>query len=899
MSVDPLEGPSELFEKILGDISEEQWETYKEQTMHSGLIVDSDSEEDSYCDDSRTSSPLVPEENITEIEVVRQNSDSEVEVSAVEEEEEPQETNLSWDCDIALKYINGEIKFSDLENMISKRPSKYFKDAADDVAEQVETSDMEKDNHECEKEVEKKRVKKKRRKMAGDLPKDLEGLMGRANLNFANGNHDVALKICTELIRLAPRAYKPFQLLGQIYEEQGDEEKSLQCSLAAAYLHPVDTEEWARLAEILTNKGQIQQAISCYSKALKNDPTNVTFLWDRCNLYERLGEKKKALAGYEQILQNLDQIDGETNTEMSREIARIYTEDQDYSNASQVLDRAFAKFPSWIRSEDVNLLLELLLNLKSYKQGIKVLVQHCGVRFNVDTNKIASFEEVLNLTDEQMKEIYECNVPDILPIDLFVKLMICFIHVKALKAVDELLISLKQENQEEVGDLFLDVAEAFMETGEHGYAKPLLFSLVNSANYNLAAVWLRFGDCLNALNETTSAIEAYKVAVAKAPAHHQARLSLSQLFLKLGSESDAALWLKQDFEDGKEDTIVDLLVLYERCKLLSAQECWDEFITAGILAQFSHCQRVKSSEEFSVVLSNQSARRRCDALKELSPLVSTPQPVFANATIPAEDLWSLFQKVCQKLFEFKRLEQLQNLSICALTSKKFYRLLGKSKDLEFLALLCCFYNGNNKYAYILVKDLVLKNMNNARAWNFFCLVITRSQDIRHNRFCLRLTMKNQDHLALGLLNGHNALVSGSYKHALAEYISILEDRPDDYLVSFCVGLTYIHMASQKFSSKRFYLAIQGMRYLQQYLKLRGTNQETFYNIGRAMHQLGLFDLAVFYYKSALNLPPAITSGPDKDLFDLSKEIAYNLCLIYEESGAHDLAYIYTRRYIII
>ena len=35
----------------------------------------------------------------------------------------------------------------------------------------------------------------------------------------------------------------------------------------------------------------------------------------------------------------------------------------------------------------------------------------------------------------------------------------------------------------------------------------------------------------------------------------------------------------------------------------------------------------------------------------------------------------------------------------------------------------------------------LQNLHSSRAWNVFCHIITISEDIRHNRFCMRLLMK--------------------------------------------------------------------------------------------------------------------------------------------------------------
>lgn len=48
-----------------------------------------------------------------------------------------------------------------------------------------------------------------------------------------------------------------------------------------------------------------------------------------------------------------------------------------------------------------------------------------------------------------------------------------------------------EQSPEEIGDLYLDVAEAFLDQGEYSSALPLLSVLVMSEKYNLAVVWLR------------------------------------------------------------------------------------------------------------------------------------------------------------------------------------------------------------------------------------------------------------------------------------------------------------------------------------------------------------------------------------------------------------------------
>lgn len=47
--------------------------------------------------------------------------------------------------------------------------------------------------------------------------------------------------------------------------------------------------------------------------------------------------------------------------------------------------------------------------------------------------------------------------------------------------------SLKNEKVSEIGDLYLDVAEALMETSEFEYAKDLLLKLLDTPNYDLVS----------------------------------------------------------------------------------------------------------------------------------------------------------------------------------------------------------------------------------------------------------------------------------------------------------------------------------------------------------------------------------------------------------------------------
>ena len=81
-----------------------------------------------------------------------------------------------------------------------------------------------------------------------------------------------------------------------------------------------------------------------------------------------------------------------------------------------------------------------------------------------------------------------------------------------------------------------------------------------------------------------------------------------------------------------------------------------------------------------------------------------------------------------------------------------------------------------------------------------------------------------------------------------------------------------------------------------YAKLRGHCHETYYNLGRAMQQLSIFPAAIHYYKKVLSIEPPIQDDPN---FDLQKEAAFNLSLMYKNSGSEDLARQVRYKYIVV
>ncbi|RWS28309.1 general transcription factor 3C polypeptide 3-like protein, partial [Leptotrombidium deliense] len=888
--------------------TEKQWETYKLLKTACGDLV---------CDALDFQSDSSSEEEQGEVSAV--NSPQPCSSKSVIEDVQDLRTQFS-DLDtneekhnLTRKYIDGQLSFDELASHMKKKQKKVVPDESDQQMEEVEndteienevadeSSDPEwRHDNELEELIVDHEINrsKKRRKSARQsgvrirrrLPRDLMGLVGEANLCFARGQHEDAIRMCLEVKRLAPTAPEPFQTLGMLYEEMEDMEKAFQYHLIAAYLCPSDGDNWIKVAEMAVKLKHFQQAITCYSHAIKIFPTNIELLWQRCKLHENLGDLKKALDGYESILKALKVSDGENGIHLAKDIAKLHFSQANLAASINVMETAMEKYPKNITSEDVNLYVELLIAEKLFIKSLIAFRTYCGVKYSINDEVI----DDLNCDSlmEKKEEVCADLPSELFPIDLRAKLIVCLINLNMLRSVSFILQVIRNESAEDMGDLYLDIAEAYLGMEMYSSAEPLLFELIYTQAYNIAAVWLRYARCLKKLNKIEESIAAYYEVVRQAPEHHEAKLELTDLLILMGRHEDATAATGQD-----ESSAVSLDLLLLQCKLLFQQGLWSDFVVAAELFLRNDMYYLTHDKEISAMINSQSHR---NVHKELG-IRDTRELMFTGNTVSVNDTMDIFFKLCFVLNDkLQNYKELIRVVFSAFTSS----LLRENQDtLDYCALTAVYLTRNLNHCYPLMKMVISRNLRNNQVWNLFCVMMMRYyQDLRHNRFCLRLFIKNPDIQALAYFNGHNALMSGSYKHALAEYVNIHRNDANDPLAILCISIGFSHIACQKFITSRHSVLIQLCAFLNMYLQLRGECQESYYNVGRAFHQLGLVNEAVHFYKRALNCVQHIEVSNEEDaenIFDLKKETAFNLALIYQNSGANDLALHYLRRFVVV
>ncbi|XP_029169644.1 general transcription factor 3C polypeptide 3-like [Nylanderia fulva] len=209
---------------------------------------------------------------------------------------------------LTKQFLNGELTFSEYSSRMDKDID------VETVENENSRKNIEIDRVIVQKTAEQKTCKAnnvqqvRQRRKRRILPQVLQGLMGEANLRFAKGEIDLATKLCMEIIRQVPSAPEPFQTLAMIYEND-QPEKSLQFALIAAHLSPIDADEWTRLASISQDIGHIKQAITCYSKAIKGNPKDISLYEMRAQLYDKNGDKKSKWRGYARLIHQLEADD--------------------------------------------------------------------------------------------------------------------------------------------------------------------------------------------------------------------------------------------------------------------------------------------------------------------------------------------------------------------------------------------------------------------------------------------------------------------------------------------------------------------------------------------------------------------------------------------------------------
>jgi hypothetical protein len=155
--------------------------------------------------------------------------------------------------------------------------------------------------------------------------------------------------------------------------------------------------------------------------------------------------------------------------------------------------------------------------------------------------------------------------------------------------------------------------------------------------------------------------------------------------------------------------------------------------------------------------------------------------------------------------------------------------------------------------------------------------------------CMLDCFKNKD----SSLRQHAPIIS------IGLYVAALMDDPEDPLPSLLLVTAYLTVTISRRTVHRQKPFLSALSFLQRYADCRGDGHwaEICYNYGRFFHGLSLIPFAIPCYERAIEL--SLQLSHDQMFYSVINEAAFNLSLIYRQSGQHDLERYYLLKYLVI
>ncbi|XP_050296263.1 general transcription factor 3C polypeptide 3 [Anthonomus grandis grandis] len=702
----------------------------------------------------------------------------------------------------------------------------------------------------------------------------LRGLMGEANLRFARGEVELSKKMCFEIIRQCPDAYEPYLTLAQMYENSNTK-KYKGFLMLASYLQPSNYDIWCRLAECEIQENQIEEALSCYSRAIQHKPSYIPLHLKRLKLVKEKCEKRiyKIPQHLMQLARHLSKRRYELILKICTQVANHFYKEKNYIRAIEALKICITKIPDKTNQDVLNMMLELLLFNERYSECLDIFTQFCGFQFDVTVGEDMSIN------------INSFSLPDNLHMDLKAKFIVCMIGLQSYHLIDRILKDLIESlDVETFGTLFLDITEALITSHYYKEALDVIIPLVKSKNFSLAGIWLKYAECLVKLNLNEQAVDAYRTVINMAPNHIDVLYPLAMLLLKLERKQDALDVLSQDLSSGK----LHVAVLMEQMKLLKQIGDLDNYWKCCELLLSRHCMQIKNYSEMRVAMSHQSVGEKRHRIMKLRTIIGDTEDVFLDIDCifepSVEDEYKLYREILEFAIQKRAYHQFQKLSFMGLLSKRF-----KDHFNEILLCACysCVFSGDYHHGYQIAKDICIRYRNNNNAINLISLLSSRLAEApKLNRFLDSFTLKNKIPLEKkDLLKANSLCTFSNLQQCLNYFLKEYRLKPEPYyafLIALIMLQQYCKKKKPELKNKVTLEVITYLFYNYGKLRTKSAQQEIFYNLGRMYHQIGMLYLAEHYYKLVLKDDNELAEH--SECFSLKREAAFNLHLIYKASG---------------
>lgn len=768
--------------------------------------------------------------------------------------------------------------------------------------------------------------------------KTIDGLIGQANLSYAKLKIDEALSFLREAIRQDPRHPDAYNQISNIYVDQNQPGRGFEYRLLGAHLDSSTVAaEWAEIGETAVKLERIEEATACYGNAVRCEPDNWFYYEKRIELLEALDLTRFAMKVRLQAAQAIScktsRVDFDWLQSLIKTAAEYYINVNDEEKAMEALKIFLLRCHEFKRSADVQhlALLKMWIERERYEECVKSILALCPSIKAVDEDGSPSMNITVTHMSYQFKPFLpptmsHFEVQEAANTSILGRLVVCLLHLGRLDPINSIVdILLKRAiHDTEEEEVILDIGRTYHKMAYYNNGIVFIERILELDIFerNPDALFL-FALFEQARGNQSKALDLYQLILEIQPNYVNARINMSTILQNSG-HADAALQSLMDHDLDLCAQLPDERLLIRQADVLYEQSRLDLYVRCVRMLMVPYFYAIYKFEDFS--RRNRARSTQCNVLYRtmLAYLLDTPiekqikrQGTVAFAeerpkdNLSAENLHDYCLKVIEILYDQKRYkEMLQFICLASLEPK-----ISNTGTLTFLnmTLFGCIKAGHYPLAFeylrylhttFSTKTATLENdvveSFSERLYNAMNYVFCHHQDVPYHRYIIRAETKNPDVKQLQMISGNNSLATGSYRHALDEYLKVWDQNRSDPLTALLVALTFTHLSCKKDINSRHLLAMRGIAFMQIYEELRGLSQESLYNNGRLLHQLSMYAGAVYFYNRVLKETSPIkiaktveATGEVKietaEHYDLKRFAAHNLALIYENNGNRELA----------
>lgn len=744
--------------------------------------------------------------------------------------------------------------------------------------------------------------------------------LGDATLLFTENRFKEAIPILHEIVRIAPNLPNSYNLLGSIYKENGEIDKAINFVMLAAYVSPKDVSMWRKLIDLALKKEDAALARHCVIKAMRADPEDVGLKFDCANIYRTLGDCHKAAEIYEQIVGI-----NPSNTVARKAAAQMYRD-------SAQVDKAISLLEEFVNAQTANVdwgLLDLLISLY--------------LRSDAHGEALGQIQKAQLVLGSGQK----------LPVRLQAKQVICQAYLGDMKHAEVFLQGVHLGRSKENADMVKEVASTLQSLGQYEYALKFYSMMEDVAVHNDGSSYVEAAQCYMVMGEKGKAIPCLYKALEGMEDNVDVRITLSSLLvdedksneaIKLLSPPENPELLSADIPDHQKPWWLDGEVKMQLAKLYYNKGIMKEFVETIFLPILETLDIEYANRRVKVhrKLTNDVLQERTKVLGEARqdsvfqgcrPIASTAELVKANRakrllekraasnddmmkddtrrakqTPPLPGLLTnvdnhqLVLDLCRTLTLLQRYFEALQIINHALKLGNEPLSDDIKEELRSLGAEIAYRAPDPSPGFDYVRYVVHKHPQSISAWNSYYKVTSRTEEKGHFKFLLR-ARRDPKCVPPKIISGHRFTAISQHQSAVRDYLEAYRLDPENPLINLCVGSSLINLSLGFRLQNKNQCIVQAFAFLYKCLRIGSNRQEALYNIARAYHHVGLKTLAAIYYEKVLamevedhpipKLPFEENLEEQQDLrpgyCDLRREAAFNLHLIYKESGATDLA----------